>query len=464
VQLRRGRGRRARVAAVVAAAVLCLVSACTSDGASPSPTASESPSPSSSTEGPVTLRFAVYGTAQELAAYRAVASAYMQEKPEVTVDVEATGSRSAAEAKLDKQFVAGTAPDLFLTDATALPSLVADSRVQPVDELLEERDVQFGDNYERLGLEAFAAEDKLQCMPTDVSPYVVFYNRRLLGATPLSTSVDRPLEPARGWWWGTFVEAARQMTDPSVKGVYLAPDLTTLTALLRSAGSDVVDDPHEPTTLQLADGPTRSALERILTVARDEQITPTPEQLRAQGALARFKAGRLGMMFGTKALVPQLRAIPGLRFDVAPLPVLGRAQTIAEVSGYCLSAESQHTSAAADFLKFAIGDRAAELTAASGGSVPANLAALHSESFVQTGQFPLHEDVFTNVMRRADTMPNPLAWPEVVARTQPLLDRLFYAPVLDLDVLLPRIDSVSESLLQQPTPSSSPSESSSPSG
>ena len=40
--------------------------------------------------------------------------------------------------------------------------------------------MQFGDNYERLGLEAFAADAALQCMPNDVSPYVVFYNKRLL--------------------------------------------------------------------------------------------------------------------------------------------------------------------------------------------------------------------------------------------------------------------------------------------
>jgi len=44
----------------------------------------------------------------------------------------------------------------------------------------------------------------------------------------------------------------------------------------------------------------------------------------------------------------------------------------------------------------------------------------------------------------------------VVSQTQPFVDRLFYAPVLDLDTLLPRIDEVSARLLALPTPSASP--------
>jgi multiple sugar transport system substrate-binding protein len=341
---------------------------------------------------------------------------------------------------------------------------VSKSRVQPVDQLLEERGVEFGDNYERLGLEAFAADDALQCMPTDVSPYVVFYNRRLFSSVRLAEPGQDEPTPETGWRWEQFAEAARQMSKQDVKGVYLAPELTTLTPLLRSAGTDIVDDPKEPTTLQLADGPTRAALEQILMVARNPRIAPTPAQLAQQGAFGRFRNDRLGMMIGTRAMVPRLRSNPSLRFDVFPLPSLGRLQTVADVSGYCISHDTRHQADAADFLAFATGNRGAALTARSGGVVPANLVALHSESFEQPGQLPLNVAVFTSVMRRADTMPDPPAWPQVISTTRPLLDRLFYAPVLDLDTLLPRIDRVSAALLAQPTPSpsESPSESASP--
>lgn len=464
---RRRRVRRTRlVAPAFAVALLCLGSACTSgdDPPSPAPSATpRSPSPSASPTVPVTLRFAVYGGPDEVAAYRAMAAAYEEERPHVTVDVEASSDPDTAEVKLERDFLAGTAPDVFLSDATALPSLVSQERVQPVDEPLEERGVEFGDNYERLGLEAFAANDRLQCMPSDVSPYLVFYNRRLFSSVRLAEPGTEEPTPQTGWTWEQFVVAAQQMSQRDVKGVYLAPELTTLTPLLRSAGQDIVDDPNNPTTLRLDDGPTRAALEQILTLARNSRLTPTPEQLTRQDPLERFEAGRLGMMIGTRALVPDLRAVPGLRFDVFPLPSLGRSQTIADVSGYCVASDSPRIAEAVDFLAFASGDKGAALTAVSGGIVPANLNALHSPSFEQPGRFPANVEVFSSVMRRADTMPNPPAWTKVVMATRPLLDRLFYAPVLDLDALLARIDAISAMLLEEPSPSPSGSPSESPS-
>ncbi len=451
---------------------MCLVTACTSEDqpsssssatpTSPSPSASAS---SSSSAGPVTLRFAVYGGSSVVAAYKSMAKAYTAEHPRVTVRVEATDDAASAGERLERQFAAGTAPDLFLSEATALPALVAQDRVQPVDEKLEERGVEFGDNYERLGLQAFSADDRLQCMPSDVSPTVVFYNRRLFSSVRLAQGGGAEPSPQNGWSWDQFVAAARQMTGGDVKGVYLSPELTTLTPLLRSAGSDIVDDPSNPTTLSLADSQARSALERILTLARNRRLTLTPQQVLREGPVQRFEEGRLAMMFGTRELVPQLRSVPGLRFDVFPPPSLGRTQTIADVSGYCVSKTSPHIDDAFGFLAFASGDKGSELAALSGGVVPANLNALHSPSFEQPGRFPLDSEVFSRVMRRADTMPSPPAWPEVVTAVQPLLDRLFYAPVLDLDPLLTRIDTVSASLLAGPSQSPSPSgsESGSPS-
>jgi multiple sugar transport system substrate-binding protein len=238
---------RARLAAgALAAAVLCLVSACTSSGrpgATSSATSTPGASSSSSPAGPVTLAFEVYGERGEVAAYRRMAAAYMREKPNVTIKVEASGDPVTAKVRLNGHVAGGTAPDVFLTDSTALPSLVSQNRVQPVDQLLEARGVQFGDAYERLGLEAFAANSALQCMPNDVSPYLIFYNKRLLTPGSVAAKGEDPPTAETGWTWDEFATAARRMSRNGVKGLYLPPDLTTLTPLLRSAGTDIVDDP-----------------------------------------------------------------------------------------------------------------------------------------------------------------------------------------------------------------------------
>jgi multiple sugar transport system substrate-binding protein len=461
VSARPRRDRRTRIVPSVSLALLlCLGAAACTSSAEPEPsasTSSASPSASSSSSGPVTLRFAVYGDPAVVAAYRRLAKAYTTEHPEVTVKVQSSADAVTSEDRVDRGFVAGTPPDLFLTRQTSMPGLVAEGRLQPVDQLLEKRGVQFGDNYQRIGLEAFAADAALQCMPNDVSPYVVFYNKRLLVPRRLGLPGETPPSPERGWSWEQFVSGAREMSKDGVKGVYLPPRLSTLLPLVRSAGADLVDDERKPTTLTFADDSARSALEEILTVARDPSITPNARQLSRQDAVTRFENGRLGMMVGTRALVPRLRAKPDLHFDVFPLPNLGRSRTVADITGYCLSKGSENVGAAADLMAFASGPEGSKILAETGSIVPANIEALHSAEFTEPGMFPRNSGVFDQVIRRADPMPSTPGWPDVVSQTQPFLDRLFYSPVLDLDTLLPRIDEVSSRQLAAASPSASPS-------
>jgi multiple sugar transport system substrate-binding protein len=446
----------ARVAAALTLSGCLLVSGCTTSSRPPDAGPSPSASPSASSTAPVTLRFGVYGDPVALASYDALARAYHRDHPNVTIKVEHTSTEAAALTRLDRQFAEGTPPDLFLVQHEALPAFVAAGQVQPVDELLEKRGVLFGDNYQLLGLAAFSADSALQCMPHDVSPLVVFYNKRLLHFRDLVPPGQQPPTRETGWTWEQFTAAAKQMSHDGVKGVYAEPALQTLLPLVRSAGSDIVDDPRLPTTLTMSDGATRAALEKILEVLSNPRLSPTPDELARAGAVKRFEDGRIGMLFGTRALVPRLRDAAGLRFDVFPLPSLGSERTVADMTGYCISADTPHVQAAADFLTFASGETGATITAAFGEIVPASLPALHSKAFEEPGRDPRHAQVFGDSMRRADAPPFVPEWPDVVQQTRPLVEQLFYMPVLDLDTLLARMDTESQAILAQPSESPSP--------
>ena len=56
----------------------------------------------------------------------------------------------------------------------------------------------------------------------------------------------------------------------------------------------------------------------------------TPEEVREQAPLDRFKTGKLGMIAGFRSLVPELRKTPSLNFDVMPMPTLDAATRAAE--------------------------------------------------------------------------------------------------------------------------------------
>ena len=71
-------------------------------------------------------------------------------------------------------------PDVFLVSRRDLRWFVESGLTRPVDTLLDERGVDFGDVYSRDALEAFSSDNRLQCMPYGVSPQVVFYNESMI--------------------------------------------------------------------------------------------------------------------------------------------------------------------------------------------------------------------------------------------------------------------------------------------
>lgn len=433
---------------LVAAALLA--TGCTAES-EPEPGPSPSPTPTATATAtaqpdPVTLRLGVYGDRSLREAWRELAASYTAAYPHVTVEV---SSRRTAERSLQDradEVVGGTLPDVFLVPSEAAPALSAADVVEPVDELLAERGVVFGDTYVRLGLEAFSAEQRLQCMPVDVSPYVVLYRSDILPLRRVTGPDEERVTGETGWSWEQFTRAARLMAGPGVRGVHVEPRLGTLMALVRSEGADLVDDPRDATTLTFSEDGARAALEEILDVLREPRLTPTRQQLERRDALTRFAEGRLGMLVATRAVVPTLDEA-GVDFDVMPLPRLGRARTTADVSGLCLSASGVHQEAAADFLAWASAEEGATLLAETGAVVPAHAPTLNSPAFLRSGTSPKNAQVFVDSVARAEIHPYVPGWPDVMEAVQSELEELFYAPVVDLDTLLPRIDEQSRGIL-----------------
>ena len=344
-----------------------------------------------------------------------------------------------------------------------LPSLVQDRSVRRLDELLGERHVDFGDGYQRDSLEAFSADNALQCMPVDVSPLVVYYNTALVDLASLTAEGERPITAEKGWSLDQFAAAARQATRGKVRGVYVAPELEQVAPFVWSGGGHVVDDLDQPTTLTLADDASASALEKLLEVVRNPQITFSKAQLDRRSALQRFKTGSLAMMLGFRSLTPELRAQEDLSFDVMPLPRVGVRATSGRSSGLCLSSQSEHPEKTADFLAYAVSDDAMGVLASTGYVVPTNIDVVNSDAFLQPGQNPMSSAVFPAAVRNIHSLPTVPTWTSVAATTAQLLQGLFYDPVIDpLVDRLKAIDAASAPLFtpvptQPASPTGSPS-------
>jgi multiple sugar transport system substrate-binding protein len=443
---------RKALAAVVALGVLAAGCASTDDA----PKAE----PSSTPTGPAVVTFAVYGPDPVIAAYKEIAARYTLEHPETKVEVKPYGTHAEAMAGLRASTAEGNPPDLFLMDHDDLAGLAQEKAVRRVDDLLAEREVDFGDGYTRNGLEAFSSDAALQCMPLDVSPLVVYFNPKLIELDRIAEPGRNPVTQEDGWNLDEFRRGALQARRPGVRGLYIAPEIEQVAPFVWSGGGEIVDDVDKPTRLTLADGPSATALEQLLELVRDPALTFSQAALRREPALQRFKEGQLGMMLGYRDLTPELRAQQGLIFDVMPLPKLSSGATIATMSGLCISSKSDDTSRAADFLAAVISDEGASTLAATGYVMPANLDVVNDDVFLQSGQRPLHSDVFVREVRDTRTLPSTPSWPAVERLVAREFTQLFYDPViLPLQDRLEAIDAASVFLFdpsKTPSPSESP--------
>lgn len=458
-----GSGRPFAVA-VVAVLALSLASAvvtgCQSTQVAPQPTPSASPTPD-----PVTLTLGVYGPKEEIAGFKQVVATYNAITEGSTASLVTWANREEMRADLES---GKTVPDVFLAPRGDLGWLQADQLIRPVDDLLDERGVDFGDGYARDSLQAFSAADRLQCLPYGISPMVIYYNKDLVRFdamlargldVPDLSALDAEDPPGeRRWTFDQFATVADFATRPSrsARGLYIEPTLRGLAPFIYSGGGELFDDEVAPTSLAFSDDATRGALERALVLLRDSRLSLTENQIVRATPLEWFKRGRVAMVAGFRSAVPELREVPGLDFDVMPMPVLDTPATVGDMTGLCLSTRAD-AAAAADLLVY-VGSAESVATVTQAGYLqPANVAVALSDDFRQPGLLPAHAEVFTDSVRSIHLGPLLQSWPDLEdAVASPLREMLRGSVLLDLVGLTEQIDEASRTVLApEPTPGAS---------
>jgi multiple sugar transport system substrate-binding protein len=452
---------RSTLACLLAAAVL---TACTS-GENPDPGPTGTPPPIQV----VDLTFGVWGTDEEIAAYQDVVDVYDQRTDEVTIDLE---SFATHEELLDA-VEAGDVPDVFLVQRGDLSYLLDNDVTQPIGERLDERDVQFGDDYSRAALEAFSFDRDLQCMPYGISPYVVYYNTNLVDFDRMAErGLNVPnLDPDTKLRWSLdeFRTAADFASRPGrgTNGLYVPPTLDGLGPFILSGGGDLYDDDDDPTSLAFSSDDSRSALEEVLPVLRDPLLTLTSDRLERASAATWFARGKLGMIIGDRSLTPELRRVPGLQFGVMPMPTVDDAATVGQLTGICIAADTPDLAESADLLVDFVSTDAARRVVPAGYLVPANQTVALTDDFLQPTRLPARADVFNESVRDLyipPLLPDGTALEEAV---DPGIEQLLTVEILDSDVLTQLttlIDEASQAVLSPEEPSETPTTSESPSG
>jgi multiple sugar transport system substrate-binding protein len=442
----------------VAIALAAAVAGCTDDDDEPTPLGPSSTGAVSRAN----LTFGVWGSENETAAYQGVVDTYNAYHDDAKVKIKAYGTHDDLIAAID----GGDVPDVFLISRSDLGDLQEKQLNQPIGDLLDERDVDFGDGYSRLALEAFASDRKLQCMPYGISPMVIYYNTELVDWEAMAERGldvpavdDEDLSKRPSWTLEQFQVAADYASRPrrGIAGFYIAPTVRGLSPFIYSGGGNVFDNDEEPTSLAFSSDDTKGALEEVLPLLRDSKLSLSPEMLAEKTPLEWFREGRLGMIAGFRDLVPELRPTGVLDFDIMPMPVVDDAATIGDLTGICVSRDTKAVGEAADFLVDFISTESVSAVAAAGYLAPANTTVALSDAFLQVGRAPVHSGVSNNSIRSMRIPPLLSNLAELEAAVSDPLKQMMEVEVLDLDLLTEQIDEASQAVLAPPEDPDSPS-------
>ncbi len=436
------------------------LAACSDEPSSSTPPPEPTTSPPTSASEPVDLTFGVFGSNDEIAAYQTMAKKFESVDDNVEVTVAAWQGHDGLRRAIEE---GKPVPDVFMIARRDLAWFVEHDLTRPVDTLLDERGVDFGDAYSRAALEAFSSDSRLQCMPYGVSPQVVFYNQDIVDFVRMELrGLDVPNDHRR-WSWDQFLAAADFASRPArgTKAIAVEPTLEGLAPFVYSGGGSLFDDGDDPGSLAFASEETQNALTTVLEALRDPQLTLSESQLERRSPVEWFERGRVGMIIGTRALVPRLREVDGLNFDVMPIPAIEGQATVGEITALCTSKTARRPATAADFMVYASSSEAVGEVAREGYLQPVNQEVALSDIFVQPGQLPLSGTVFNESVSRMVIAPLLDTWEELEDAVEPFLRTMLFAgPTIDLPLLGEQIDEASQPILnpesQTPTPETSP--------
>jgi multiple sugar transport system substrate-binding protein len=400
------------------------------------------------------LVFAVWGNETEVDAYRKIVAAYNVRSVVVDVHVESWPDASTMLADIRSGEVT---PDLYMLPREELAETLESERNRPLLDLLDARGVAFGDEFPRDALSAFTADDNLQCMPYTSSPMVIYFNTDLIDFERMDAR-DLPVPPEDREYWTLemFRAAAAFASRPrkDSKGVYIEPTLRGLAPFVYAGGGNLFDEDVDPRSLALSDGDNVDSIRQTLEVLRDPTITLSNRQLRTQSPLSYFEEGKLGMIAGFRDITPRLREVPGLNFDVMPMPELDDDATIGDLTGVCVAEGPQErVEQAADFLVNLLSDDSVATMAATGYLMPTKLDVSFSDAFLQPDLQPDNARAFVSSMRSIVLPPLFDGWPDLEAAVDPDLERLLNQPLLeDLEADLEAIDEKSRTVLDPEDP------------
>lgn len=315
------------------------------------------------------------------------------------------------QSKLLTQLAGGSAPDNFYVGDSSMAPMINSGKLEKLDDFLKspESPLKIKDVYEGLYQWCKDKEGALYGVPVDCNPKVFWFNKGLLSEAGVST------DPAAAFTGGTWNRAALDDLLTKVKGtgkrgMVVEANWFDLFSLITSFGGTAVDDSGK--AVFDTDPKAMDTISWLFDHFKNETITYGGSLPKGQGVDALFYGGQLATIQYGRWILPNLKKLKNLQYDIAPMPSEdGKTIFPAAVYTAAMSVQTGAKDKDASLLFFGryVNADGQKARLSGGGNAVPSMAGL--DDIVLEGGIPANGKYFT------ETAAKGYAIPEVIARS-----------------------------------------------
>ncbi|SDE09939.1 extracellular solute-binding protein [Auraticoccus monumenti] len=312
------------------------------------------------------------------------------------------------QAKLLTQLAGGSAPDAFYVGDTSMAPLIASGKLVELSDFLAGPDSAITADSTFPGLLEWCkdADGGLYGVPVDCNPKVFWFNKGLLEEAGVTTN------PAQAFEGGTWDQAALDDLLVKVKGtgkrgLVFESGWADLSSYITSFGGTAFD---EEEAVFDTDPRAMEVIEWLFDHFAAETISYGGSLPKGQGVDALFYGGQLASCQYGRWILPNLKKLEDLQYDIAPLPS-DTGDVIKPVAVFCaamsVNTDAQDQQAALQFMSRFVSADGQRARLSGGGNAVASTAGL--EEVVTEGGLPEHGAWFTEIASQGYAVPLPVA-------------------------------------------------------
>ncbi len=297
----------------------------------------------------MTITWALWGSPEEVASHQRVADAFMQEHPEIKIEIwnqpwdDYFTKIQALWASGDTKVI----PDVAFLWPT--PRYAAEGVLENLDPYIEKSGYNLDDYWPGL-LESAKYEGSVYGFPRDIESNIIYYSKDMFDAAGVAY-------PTNDWTWDDFLAAAEKLTQKDASGnttVYaLAAEGGKSSKFINQAGGAYLDDYVNPSKCMLTEPASIKGIQFFADLLNNGLAMRPADLSQAGGDAAVFSSGQAAMILQNSSRVSAFNQA-GLNYDIAPAPTPadGKRWNGAGGAAWVMSSGSDNKDAAWTFLEW----------------------------------------------------------------------------------------------------------------